>query len=563
MKTMANVVGAILLFWVGQVVLLSVGFVFGIDCSSVYFWGMLIACSCLSFAQSRKTGIVFTIICALGFLLAAFTYTYIGTDAQTCHAPLQRLVVEGWNPVWQGSVADVERQLAQRFGDNHGFYALHMIFAPKFTAYAGATAAAGTGLWLADSFLGWMLAFVLLFVSYRFSCMVFNTSALAGMFFSVAIASSSTIIWMMSGFVDFTIYAAMIIVAFECVCWCHEGNAVDLATFGLAFVVCLSSKATGIAFGLLAIIFAMILSHGGNKKFWIVVSSATVLALVINVSPILAMIEGASSMDALTSDFGGNADAESMGYFARICYAWFSKKAAIAGCAWLNGNPDFNPAFAANCGGRSAVWSAIFLISIVALVLSRFNAVTLNCLLLFISANAVPLKYIGYSRYCPQIGIFPILGLFNLIYNPRPMFKIVAQFRFVVFLVMAVYVVPSFADIPIWFGCQMALEKVRQCQMQEMARKERTWKSEKIGGVWHARFRMTGITLSHSCDNAPCVRYDSMAKVFFSQDCKFVETAGPHDFWLYGGVSGFVNQFAWRRWLMVFLRPPHVLWSET
>ncbi len=124
----------------------------------------------------------------------------------------------------------------------------------------------------------------------------------------------------------------------------------------------------------------------------------------------------------ITADFTGNDDALAMGYLARIVYAWISPTLATNACAWWLDRPDFAPVFSVvgGVGGLGGMFRILLLLSIVALALSRLNAVTLLCVFLFVSANLAPLKYIAYARYFPQIWAIPFLAAFNFLYAPRP-----------------------------------------------------------------------------------------------------------------------------------------------
>jgi len=127
----------------------------------------------------------------------------------------------------------------------------------------------------------------------------------------------------------------------------------------------------------------------------------------------------------ITCDFNlmTNADARSMGYLSRVCYAWISPKLTVAAIRFLTGNPGFNPVFSVG-GGVSAgggvaglgLWfNALLLISVVLLTLSRKNIVTWLCAVIFVSSNFAPLKFIGYERYFPQIWAIIPLAVMNFV----------------------------------------------------------------------------------------------------------------------------------------------------
>ena len=185
----------------------------------------------------------------------------------------------------------------------------------------------------------------------------------------------------------------------------------------------------------------------------------------------------------VTNDFVSNADGSRMGYLARIVYAWVSKPLAVKACAWYYGQPGFSPSFYVfgGVGGYGYVFGVLLAMSLLACILSKRNVVTAMIVLVFVTANFAPLKYIGYSRYFLQIRLIPILAAFNLLAFPNALcLRLGAAF----------HRAASSAFVLVVAGCcfllilrsasgglrLLATESVRQAELRRMAAESRVWK---------------------------------------------------------------------------------------
>ena len=406
----------------------SAGFFFGLPCSPTYLWGSFIFVTFLAGYHSwqRLATFIFCTLCLL--FLTAYTFSYTGTDAGAYHVPMQRLLAEGWNPIFTSSIEEFQTYVA-----NMGKLSpYHTLFLPKTTALCGALISLSTRLWCADAFLGYTLILLLFATAQRFAFHHWTNNTFACILFALALTSSTKVTSFLAGQVDYTAYAALLSATLALPLWLKSKSPRDLVTFGIGLVFCMTSKSTGFICGIILLLAGLILTYRNSQYWWLCVTTLLVV-IVIGASPLLtAWIQYGSpfypsmTFDPniapidITNDFIGNPDGERMGYIARIVYAWFSQTLAIKGCAWFYNSPTFSPEFyvAGGVGGLGTIFRLSFCLSIVALLLSKKNAVFWIALFILVSSNLAPLKYLGYNRYFPQMWALPFLAFFNVLYAP-------------------------------------------------------------------------------------------------------------------------------------------------
>lgn len=407
----------------------SVGFFFGFTCSPLYLWGSFIFIAFWAGYHSWKRFVTF-ILWTLGFLcLTAYTFSYTGTDAGAYHIPMQRLLAEGWNPIFTSSIEEFQAYVA----DMGKLSPYHTLFLPKTTALCGALISLSTRLWCADAFLGYTLILLLFVTAQRFSSQYWTNNTFASTLFALALTCSTKVTSFLAGQVDYTAYAALLSAILALPLWLNSKSPRNLVIFSISLVFCMTSKSTGFICGIILLLSGLVLAYRNNQYWWFCVSTLLVV-IVIGAAPLLtAWIQYGSpfypsmTFDPniapvdITSDFIGNPDGERMGYIARIVYAWFSQTLAIKGCAWFYNSPSFAPEFyvAGGVGGLGTIFRLLFCFSLVALLLSKKNAVFWIALFILISSNLAPLKYLGYNRYFPQMWALPFLSFFNFLYAPR------------------------------------------------------------------------------------------------------------------------------------------------
>ncbi len=464
----------------------SVGFFFGKPCSKIpMFLGF--AFSALgALAVSWKQALRFMGVVGLVLIATMFTFSYVGTDAINYHYPMQRLLIEGWNPVFQSSIEKFSQLSTQ------GRFSLyHTLFLPKVTSLCGALIALSTNLFAGDAFLGYVLIFTLWSVSSLFAKIQWGCASWVSWAFAATITFSSKITSFLAGQVDYTAYAAFIIGLFSFLIWKKRGVLGDLVLGALGFTFAMLAKSTGMVCGILSILIGCIWVRRNIHFYWIIFAMSLFI-VIVGASPLLtAWIQYGSpfypsmTFDPtvpivdITSDFVGNADGESMGYFSRIIYAWFSKSLAIKGCAWLSGNSCFSPEFyvCGGVGGFGSWFSLMMLGSVFAFSVSRKNTVFLLSLFIFFTANLAPLKYIGYSRYFSQIWVIPFLAAFNLIYEPYPWIaKYIKPLRNCVVIGCVLFVSLFALRTVAYQGRMFVMEWERQQRFEEMLQVSSEWR---------------------------------------------------------------------------------------
>ena len=551
----------------------SVGFFFGKTVSPIYFYAAVAILTCAAFLVGWCRGLAYLALLAVCTVLTMYTFSYTQWDAQTYHFPMQYLLHHGWNPVFDSTL----EKFAALTGDAW-LSRYHALFLPKFSSLCGAIVASSFGLFVGDAFLGYVLVACLFSTCMKFASRYWQANVWLRVLFATSMTFTSGLPFL-CGVVDYSTYASFGILALTLVLYVRDRRLSDLVLFVFAACICMSSKTTGIMnCGLLVIMTLPLLYK--RVAYWRALFITGILVVVVGAAPILTnwiqygspfypsmtFDPNVTPID-ITSDFTGNADALSMGYLSRICYAWISPKLTVAAIRWLEGNPDFNPVFEVTGGvaGRGQMFCLVLLFSAFLLIVSRKNLVTLLCVVLFVSAGFAPLKYIGYSRYFIQIGLIPSLAIMNFICTARSsagegwmryirtgfaILGVVCLLRWSV-----VWVVGEFAC----YGKTLVAEKYRQDMIATFPRGKPVKVSEtdyRLTTIM--RFRQAGLQMVKTTDGKvdtvilnesalfPC--YDSHRELYENLETCFT-------------ASGFAlfNKF---HWLDVFDNLPHVLWDD-
>ena len=470
--------------------LTGIGFFFGMVCSPWTLRALFPLVFISVLLLSRKRALAYLVAACAVLLLTSFTYTYVGADVINYHFPMQSLLIDGWNPVFDSTL-----EKFSRVAGDYGFSHPHALFLPKFHSLCGALVALASGLCVGDAFLNYALLVSLFSVSLRFAREVFACGRPLGVLFAVCCALSVKLFSAFDGHVEYVTYSAFATMLFSAVLWRRGRLLGDLAMMVMAAAVCALSKSNGLVNVVLACL-ALLFVERGRKSFCCAMLALGGLVLVIGAHPLLTnwiqygspfyptmTFDPNTPVIDITDDFAANADGTRMGYLARIVYAWISRPLAVKACAWYYGDPGFNPSFHVfgGVGGYGCVFSVLLLLSLLACLLSKRNVVTAMIVLIFVTANFAPLKYIGYSRYFLQIRLIPILAAFNLLAFPNALclrlgtaFHRVASsaFVFVVAGCCCLLIMRSVSG-----GLRLlATESVRQAELRRMAEKSRVWK---------------------------------------------------------------------------------------
>lgn len=486
----------------------SIGFFFGKTVSPYYFYIGLCISMLATALHSLKRLFVFIGSVAIILLLTTYTFSYTGTDASAYHLPMQRLLIEGWNPIFDSSLEKFNALIL-----NKGLLSpYHTLFLPKVSALCGAIVAKGTGLWCADAFLGYTLILTLFCTSIRFSKCLWQCSSFAAFLFACCITCSTKITSFLAGQVDYTAYAGFMIATFGCVMWQTTSTWRDLVTFGIGLLICMLAKTTGFLCGFLLLGLGLFTGWRKHSYYWfLVIMIGSVF--IIGAAPLLtAWIQYGSpfypSMTFsptiqpidITSDFIGNADGERMGYLARIVYAWFSQTLAIKGCAWWYDTPTFQPEFYVVAGvGGLGTWFRLMVVgSLFALACSKKNAIFWLSLFILLTANIAPLKYIGYNRYFPQMWALPFLAIYNLLYacQWKRLTPLLTRARPILFVGLSLLLLPILMRTLAYQARSLAIEGQRQALLKRCTASEYAIAKNADTFTLRNRARLAGITFT-------------------------------------------------------------------
>lgn len=550
--------------------LASVGFWFGITVGPHCFWLSMVALSIVSALSGWRRFVSFVILISACLGLTMFTFSYVGADAQTYHFPMQYLLHHGWNPVFDSTV---EKLRAITGPAQLNVY--HTLFLFRFSSLCGAVVASGCNLFSGDGFLGYVLIVSLFSYSLKFArsywCVGFTYAAV----FASAVTFSTKMTSFLAGQVDYSTYASFCLTAFSLCLYIRHQRLSDLFVFSVAAVICVSAKTTGVLS--CGVLVAMLTPFVWKRRqFWIAGLIVLVCFLSIESSPLFtAWVQYGSPLYPLhsfdprvaaidiTHDFTGNADALRMGYVARICYAWISPDVVISFIRWWTGNSSFSPIFTV-CGGVAGfgLWfNALLAASLVLLLSSRKNLVSYLCVIVFVTANFAPLKYIGYMRYFPQIWIIVPLAFLNFIaVGPRIALCPVRFIAHGVLTCLLVFFAVLFALRTLAYeGRMLVLESARQNVLERLSVGGSTVrvapKDYRFTNV--ARFRQAGLELVLS-DEATDICIDEGTS--FLYDCGHPEhyQAFERNFPICNSIGSLLSVFKWGD---VIERLPNVLWD--
>ncbi len=553
----------------------SAGFFVGKTVSPSYFYGVVAVLFCVAFATNWRRGVAYCGLIAFCSVMTAYTFSYTGTDSQNYHFPMQYLLRHGWNPVFDSTL----EKFTALAGDAQ-LSVYHTLFLPKFSSLCGAITASALGLFSGDGFLGYVLIVCLFSAAMKFTKRYWAGNALLGILFASGLTFSTKITSFLAGQVDYSTYASFCISALMLLLYVRDRRLSDLVGFAVSTCICMSSKSTGILCCAVLVTMTLPLLYK-RIGYWRALFGIGVVVALVGASPLLtAWIQYGSpfypsmtfnpSVEVvdITNDFTGNADALSMGYLSRMCYAWVSPKLTVAIIRLLDGNPNFSPTFSV-CGGvaGAGLWfNCLLALSVVLLAASRKNTVTWLCVIIFVSANFAPLKYIGYSRYFPQIwAIFP-LSVMNFICTAKngetwQRMKAVRRIASVgVVLILSGLSGLSLLRTLAYEGRMLAQERLRQDLIATFPcdRSVRVDDGD-YRFTTVKRFEQAGVRLVKSADGEvdtvmqsnsalPC--QDTHPKVYEDLNNRFPI------------CDGVKTLFCTFRWCEVFENIPHVLWDR-
>ena len=552
--------------------MLNIGFFFGRTCCALYFWLSVAMVSGVMCVSSKKKSTTFLLVILSLLVVSGYMFSYLTSDSQRCHAVVQRFLVSGWNPVLQNTpdrLADIACY------DTGGVSFYHMLYLPKVTGYVGAMVAMATGLWLGDAFLGNLMAVVIVMTALRFCRCHWGVVGWRAWVFAAFLFHPTHYISVFTGqTVDYVVYAMMITMVLACGNWYHSHGIDDLAVLVLSGVLALSVKAN--AYALVFLVFIGVMTTDGRRDIrvrrWMLFAIAA--ALILMASPLLTSwitrgspffpshsFDASQKVMELCADMTGNDDALQMGYLARIVYAWFSKKLAVAGCAWWYGKTDFAPIFNVAVEGKGAAFTLLMFVSIICLTFSRKSKVWIWWSLLAVSCVLFPKRYIGYPRYVPQVWVLPVMAFYQFAFT-RDMGRVGRIVRMAVPLLLLCYVLPFYARTGLNYMRSLTLEKIRQERLEQMslskdayylAQETRYW-------IYGERAKLAGVDMRTDGSGLGVNVDEEYFMYSLNNDDRFVFLP-KGVFPQFNSVSDF-KMNPWREYGQTLLHPPRPLWDR-
>ncbi len=437
---------ALLFFPVFTVFLGCAGFLIGRPVTGLWFYGALSATAALLMlgAASRRDGLrrialFAAIVAACAFCASLFLFIdgLGNTDSILYHAPGAMLMAEGWNPVLCSSVEAVRDRYAM---PANGVWTQHIALLPKMNWVFAASAFRATGSMTMGTLSCLLLMISAGWCAFRFFRIFFRAnSRVTAALFAAGIAFSAKAANSLAGCNDYYLYAGLVILIFSLFAHLKTGSVRDLVFAALALPWCWCVKMGGIpwSFMILAVFFAVLAGRVLSGRATIALFTAPVVCVVcaviagfvIGFSPYItnwvnysspfypehtfsAAVKALPEHD-ITGTLTGNADAESMGHLSRFAYAWISKEGTLA-CLRLWHGKGFNPEFYVFGGveGMGGSMRLLLIISFAGLLAARRSLLDAVYALLLISVIFVPVKFIGYARYTPQVWVLPFIGCF-------------------------------------------------------------------------------------------------------------------------------------------------------
>ena len=404
-------------------------FLFGKPCSPYPMWISFLLFSLLSLMIHWKCLIQFWAFIFLGLFFTAYTFSYCGVDAELCHIPMQLLLKGGWNPIFDSTIPKISTLV-----DPSTLYVYHTLFMPKCIALCGALVAQSTGLWIANSFLGYLLFFILFRTAFVFAERNYKCNKTCSLLFATSISFCTQSWTLLDGLLDFHGYAALLIALFSLFLYLKQHNKQDFIMAIMSTAICCTTKLNGIA-NCILLWFVFGVFSWRNKETYRGVLIVLLLVFLIGMSPIITswiqygsplypavtFDPRATTID-LTDDFFANADGERMGYLARFVYAWISPELMKKAAALYYHKADFNPVFnlqvTRGVGGFGKSLNILFFFSLVCIFAARKNMVSLIYFYIIATLFLCPVKYIGYERYFPQVWIALPLGFYQFCFFP-------------------------------------------------------------------------------------------------------------------------------------------------
>jgi hypothetical protein len=450
---------------------------------------------------------------------------------------MAQALVEGWNPVLNGTVEGLKSTLTGICNFDH------ILCAPKVTAIASAVVSKGTNLFTATMFLPCCLFIALFSVIFRFAVEEYRCSKFVATLLAVCILLPVELLnYVMYGTVDSVKYASTLASIFSFLLWVKNKRGNAAVMFCMCLSVCAVSKTAGI--GIWLILGLLVLFMGRRQQLIRNLAIYSFLfVMIVGASPYITQwIHGGSpfypshsfdknrSTKDLTGDFisSRNADALEMGALGRVVYAWFSQDLAKKGTKWYLEKDEYKPVFGwPSANGYGKKFAFYMSLSLCLLPFIKHKMTLFFFLLVFLIDNLAPSKYLGFYRYFPEMYAIPFVTFMGFAYSPRFSYKIPQKVISLIWnLILWWIAFVTIRHVVQWYDLTISMEKLRQDQYQRILKKSDV---VTVKGILHRIFepvayrRLMAAGLKPVSASEECKKLD----VYFTDNYNWFRTMVP------------------------------------
>lgn len=437
----------LLLFPTLTVLLAVIGFYFGVSLTKWHGCVSFVICLVLGLfcASSLKRGSkvigIFFGVVVVGFLWSSLLFMTAGTDGMAYHIPGAILLSQGWNPVLDSTSTALRASMNLDLRIIRISPLLHF---GKIAQIWGGVAYLLSGNMSATMTSSFFLMVCMGIYIHKFHKSLLGDSVVWRWVLIIALISCTKITGMLAGLVDYIVYTSIVLIVLSAILYYKEQQTKDLLVFCLSIIWLTNAKVSGILFcmvilvllfmSMLYLFFVKGYSLVPLKKWTGAVIATGLVALICGSSPYItnwinyggpaypehSFNKNVERDSLLTSVYKSDADGDKVGYCGRVVYAWFSKRTVVEYYKRKAGNEGFSPKFHTewDLNGYGTVFGLLMSVSVLLFAASKRSFVDIAIGVLFISAIAMPINYIGNSRYSPQMWAVPFLVIMNFMVRP-------------------------------------------------------------------------------------------------------------------------------------------------
>lgn len=441
----------LLLFPTLAVLLAVVGFYLGKPLTKWYGVMSLFVCVTLlcggatSKREAFKSSLIyFAILVALCCSSSLFFLAYF-SDAVAYHSPGSILLSDGWNPLFESRF----EQLLSGMVDLDKMRSVMVEYMPKQAWIFGGIMYLITGTTVSFAISSLILMVCLGMVLYRFGNIFLSKSTFLRWGLIAFVICSPTLLYAAWMLADYLLYSAILITTLSFVMYIDKKKSEDAIMFILSTIWLVNAKVSGLLFGAVVLSALVLVAFGKyilreyspnmfNNSFAVIVIAGS-LAFFSGSTPYLTnwvnhgspaypehSLNPNKEAETVVAYYTPDAEGEKVGYLGRVMHAWFSKDIAMQYYKAKLRDKNFSPKFhlyTHPMHGYGRAFGFLMCLSLFCLLLSKRSLVDLAIFIVFLSAVAIPTRFIGAPRYVPQMWAVPFMALINFMANPGDFVK--------------------------------------------------------------------------------------------------------------------------------------------